>query len=284
MRPARLRSVLYVPGSSPKLLEKARDLPADALILDLEDSVAPAAKSQAREQVCAMVTADAYGSRPIAIRVNAALTSWHEADLRAVLAAGPDAIVLPKISSATDVDEARQRLDSFGEAGALQLWAMIETPAAVLAAAEIARSSAQLSVLVMGTNDLRRELGAGDLAGRGPLITSLALGVLGARGAGTTILDGVFNNVRDAEGFESECAQARELGFDGKTVIHPAQIDVCNRIFSPSEREVQHARRVIAAFEAAERTGAGVATLDGSMIERLHVDEARRTLSAADQR
>jgi citrate lyase subunit beta/citryl-CoA lyase len=280
--PARLRSVLYIPGANARALEKARDLPADALILDLEDAVAPAAKDEARERVCGLVASGAYGTRQVTIRANSIGTEWHEADLRAAAQAGPTAVVIPKVGSAEDVLGAERVLVDAGAPEHTRLWAMLETPAAVLRASEIVTASDRLSVLVMGTNDLAKELYAELVPGRAPLLTGLSICLLAARAAGKAILDGVYNGVRDPEGFEAECLQGRQLGFDGKTLIHPSQVEPCNRVFTPSAEEVEYARRVIEAFEAAEQAGAGVATVDGKLIENLHVDNARRALALAD--
>jgi citrate lyase subunit beta / citryl-CoA lyase len=275
---ARLRSVLYMPGANERALEKARELPADALILDLEDAVAPGAKAEARARVCEAATSGGYGDRTVTIRVNGLGTEWHAADLAAVAAAGPDAILVPKVNSADDLLTVERALERAGAPQATRIWAMLETPAAVLRAAEIAAASQRLSTLVMGTNDLLNELRAEAAPGRGSLQASLALCLLAARCERKTILDGVYNDVRDDEGFESECVEGRRLGFDGKTLIHPGQIEICNRVFSPSAQEVEHARRVIEAFEQATRAGAGVATLDGRLIENLHVESAKRVL------
>ncbi|HEX3802222.1 MAG TPA: CoA ester lyase [Solirubrobacteraceae bacterium] len=277
----RLRSVLYMPGANERALEKARELPADALIFDLEDAVAPDAKAPARERVCAAARSGAYGKRTVTIRVNAIGTEWHDADVAAAGAAGPDAIVVPKIGSQEDVLAVARALERAGAPASTRIWAMLETPAAVLHAAEIVVASDRLSVLVMGTNDLLKELYAEAVPGREPLRVSLALCLLAARAAGRAILDGVYNDVRDADGFEAECIEGRRLGFDGKTLIHPGQIEICNRVFSPSADEVAQARRVIEAFDAAVRDGTGVVTLDGRMIENLHVETARRVLDLA---
>jgi citrate lyase subunit beta / citryl-CoA lyase len=280
---ARLRSVLYMPGANERALEKAKEIPADALILDLEDAVAPAAKERARDRVCAAVVAGAYGKRVVTIRVNSLGTEWHRADLQAVARAAPDGIVVPKVGSAAEVQEIEAALVAAGAPDRTRIWAMIETPDAVLHAQEIAGATARLAVLVMGTNDLVKELYAVQVPGREPLLTSLSLCLLAARATGKTILDGVYNDVRDPEGFEVECAQGRRLGFDGKTLVHPGQVEICNRIFSPSDAEVEHARRVIDAFREAERAGAGVVTVDGQMIENLHVEIARRVLALAGE-
>lgn len=278
---ARLRSVLYMPGANERALEKARELPADALILDLEDAVAPGAKAEARARVCEAAASGAYGERVVAIRINGLGTAWHDADLAAAAAAGPDAILVPKVGYAEDVLTVEQALERAGAPAATQIWTMLETPAAVLHAAEIAAASPRLGTLVMGTNDLLNELRAEAMQERGSLQASLALCLLAARAAGRTIIDGVYNDVRDPEGFEAECLQGRRLGFDGKTLIHPQQVEICNRVFSPTAAEVEHARLVIEAFEQASRAGAGVATLDGRLIENLHVESARRVLSLA---
>jgi citrate lyase subunit beta/citryl-CoA lyase len=280
--PVRLRSVLYVPGANDRALEKSKELHSDALILDLEDAVSPGAKREARQRACAVAASGGYGRRVLAIRINGMGTPWHEDDLLAVAGAAPDGVVVPKIGSAAEVLEVERSLNAAGAPEETRIWVMLETPAAVLQAREIAGASERLAVLVMGTNDLAKELQAEHVRGREPLLTSLSLCVLGARAAGKTILDGVYNDLRELEGFESECAQARRLGFDGKTLIHPAQVDICNRVFSPSDDEVEHARRVIQAFEEAEHAGAGVVTVDGLMVESLHVESARRVLMLAN--
>jgi citrate lyase subunit beta/citryl-CoA lyase len=275
--PPRLRSVLYMPGANERALQKARDLPADALILDLEDAVAPDAKVSARERVCA--AAHDYPGKLVAIRANAIGTAWHDEDVAAAAAAGPDAILIPKVSSAQEVLDVEFAMDSAGAPPETKLWAMLETPLAALHAYEICSASARLTVLVMGTNDLLKELYAVAVPDRAPLVTALKLCLLGARAAGKQIVDGVYNDVKDLEGFAAECRQGRELGFDGKTLIHPGQVEICNRVFSPSEAEIEHSRRVI---EAWERADSGVVTLDGRMIENLHVETARRILALAD--
>lgn len=281
MHAPRLRSVLYVPGANGRALEKARDIPADGLIFDLEDAVAPEAKQWARDCACEAARSGAYQGRTVAIRVNAIGTPWHEDDLAAAAAASPDAILVPKVASAADVRDVESSLQRLGISEGTEFWAMLETPAAVLRSAEIA-AGARLSVLVMGTNDLLAELRADDLPDRRPLELSLMMCLLAARASGRTILDGVYNDVRDPAGLEAECVAGRQLGFDGKTLIHPAQVETCNRVFTPSDEELRHARRVVAAFEQAASAGTGVATLDGRLIERLHVDSALRALSKAD--
>ncbi len=275
------RSVLYMPGANERALEKAKAIPADAIILDLEDAVAPEAKPAARELVGAAAASGAYGHREVTIRVNGIGTAWHADDLRASAAAGPDAVVVPKVGSAAEVHLVEAALEAAGAPDRTQIWGMLETPAAVLHAEEIAGASQRLTVLVMGTNDLARELHALAEPGRQPLLAGLQLCLLAARAAGKVLLDGVYNDVADTSGFEAECRQARHLGFDGKTLIHPSQVEPCNRVFAPSQEELEAARRIIAAFEEAERLGRGVVTVDGRMVESLHVAEARRALAHA---
>ncbi|MDX3097279.1 CoA ester lyase [Streptomyces sp. ME01-24h] len=276
------RSVLYMPGANERALEKAKALPTDALILDLEDSVAPDAKSEARKRVAAAAASGAYGYREVTIRVNAPGTPWHEDDLRAAAEAGPDAVVVPKVDSAATVHAIERALEAAGAPDRTAIWAMVETPRAMLDARAVAAASERLAVLVMGTNDLAKELHAEHVPGRAPLLTGLSLALLGAREAGKAILDGVYNDVRDMAGFEAECVQGRQFGFDGKTLIHPGQVEVCNRAFAPSPEDVDTARRVITAFEEAVAEGRGVVTVDGRMIENLHVDDARRVLALAE--
>jgi citrate lyase subunit beta/citryl-CoA lyase len=276
------RSVLYMPGANERALEKAKTLPADALILDLEDSVAPEAKADARERVCAAVASGEYTGREVTIRVNGLDTEWHDADLRAVAQTGPAAVVVPKVNSAGEVHNIERALELHGAPAHTRIWVMLETPVAVRRAYEIAAASDRLSVLALGTNDLLKELHAEAVPGRAPLIAALSQCVLAAREAGKVVLDGVYNDVRDAEGFAAECRQARQFGFDGKTLIHPAQIEPCNSVFAPSSEEVEQAGRIIAAFETAEAAGRGVVTVDGRMVESLHVADARRILALGE--
>ena len=274
------RSVLYLPASNERALAKARSIPCDALILDLEDAVAPDAKPAARDAACEAVAGGAYGARELTIRVNGAETAWHRADLEAACAAGPDAVVVPKVGSADAVLELVEAMAGFGAPVHTKLWAMVETPAAMLHAEDIAAASDRLTVLVMGTNDLAKELSAEHVPGRHPLLPGLGLALLAARATGTAILDGVFNDVQDADGFLAECRQGREMGFDGKTLIHPSQVDGANAAFAPSEQAVQDARGILQAWD--DGAGAGVVTYRGRMVENLHVESARRTL-ALDQ-
>jgi len=276
------RTVLYLPGSNARALEKARTLATDALILDLEDAVSPDAKSTARDQVAAAVTAGGFGHREVLVRVNGADTEWFEPDIASVASAPPDGVLVPKVSSAADVAEVEAALSAAGAPDDLPLWAMLETPRAVLDAAAVTTASDRLVGFVMGTNDLAKELRAAHVPGRAPLLVSLTWCLLAVRDAGKVVIDGVYNDLDDAEGFAAECRQAVELGFDGKTVIHPRQLDACNAAFTPTDSEVAHARRVIEAFEAASAEGKGVVTVDGKLIENLHVEQARRTLAVVE--
>jgi citrate lyase subunit beta/citryl-CoA lyase len=271
------RSVLYMPSSNERALEKAKALPVDGLILDLEDAVGPDDKPAAREQACAAAASGEYGPREVTIRVNGIGTRWHDADLAAACAAGPDGIVVPKVGSAQEVVDLVAAMERHGAPDRTRLWAMVETPGAVLDARAIASASDRLAVLVLGTNDLVKELRARFVPGRAPLLAALSAVVLAARAAGVAVLDGVYNDVRDLEGFEVECRQGRDLGFDGKTLIHPGQVEACNAAFAPSEAEVEEARGVLAAWEAG--AGSGVVTYNGRMVENLHVDVARRVLA-----
>ena len=271
-----LRSALYMPSSNARALEKAQTIPADAVIFDLEDAVAPDAKAGARDAACAAVRSGAYGRRTLTVRCNGLDTPWGHDDLEAAAAAGPDALVLPKVSGP---DHLAQVVEVTGPD--VRLWAMVETPTAVFAVREIA-AHPQVDVLVVGTNDLAKELRAALVPGRAPLLPHLATILLAAREAGIEVLDGVHNDVRDLEGFEAECRQGAELGFDGKTLVHPSQVEIANRVWAPDDAAVEHAQRVIAAFEEAQREGRGVVTVDGRMVENLHVDDARRVLATAE--
>jgi citrate lyase subunit beta/citryl-CoA lyase len=275
-----LRSVLYMPSSNAKALEKAKTLPVDGVILDLEDAVAPDAKPAAREAAAAAAQSGEYGRRTLTIRVNGIGTEWHDADITAASQAGPDAIVVPKVDSADQVHRLVASMEKAGAPDHTRLWAMVETPVAILDALSIARASERLSVLVMGTNDLVKELYAEHVPGRAPILPSLHTALLAARAAGISIVDGVYNDVRDTEGFLAECEQGRQMGFDGKTLIHPGQVEGANAAFAPSEQAVEDARGLIAAFE--EGQGSGVVTYNGRMVENLHVESARRTLSIAE--
>jgi citrate lyase subunit beta/citryl-CoA lyase len=270
------RSVLYMPASNARALEKARSIPCDGLILDLEDAVAPDAKAAAREAACGAAASGEYGAREVTIRVNGADTEWHADDLRAACEAGPDAVVVPKVDSADAVLQLVEAMTGHDAPEHTKLWAMVETPAAMLHAEEIAAASDRLTVLVMGTNDLVKELYAEHVPGRQPVLPALGLTLLAARATGKAILDGVYNDVKDTDGFLAECRQGRELGFDGKTLIHPGQVAGANETFAPSPQAVEDARGILEAWEAG---GSGVVTYHGRMIEHLHVESARRTLS-----
>jgi citrate lyase subunit beta/citryl-CoA lyase len=270
-----LRSVLYMPSSNERALEKAKTLPADAIIFDLEDAVAPDSKQGARLSACAAVQSGEYGGKLLTIRCNGLDTPWGAADLEAAAGARPDAIVVPKVSGAAHLAQVA------AITGDVPIWAMVETPAALFAIREIA-AFPQVSVLVMGTNDLVKELRAALVPGRAPLLPHLATALLGAREAGKAIVDGVYNDVKDLEGFRAECLQGKEMGFDGKTLIHPGQVEVANEVWAPTAEEIDLARRVVEAFAAAEASGQGVVVVDGRMVENLHRDIAERVLATAD--
>jgi citrate lyase subunit beta/citryl-CoA lyase len=270
-----------MPGANARALEKAKDIPADSLIFDLEDAVAPDAKEAARERVCAAAASGDYGLKEIIIRVNGLDTPWCEGDLRAASQSGASAVLVPKINSAADIAVIEERLREYSAPDTLGIWAMLETPSGIFNVRSIAASSTGLTTFVMGTNDIAKELHAEYVADRSPLLFSLSTCLLAVREAGKVILDGVFNDIADAEGFLNEARQGRSMGFDGKTLIHPAQVDPCNDIFAPSAKEVDFASRVIEAFETAQAEGLGVVTVDGRMIENLHVDNARRSLALA---
>ena len=280
------RSVLYMPGANKRALEKAKTLPADSLILDLEDSVAPEAKAQARDSVCAAVKAGGYGHRELVIRVNAIETPWGMDDLRAAVAAVPDAILVPKVSQPGDIVTAAKVLGSVHAPGKTRLWAMMETPKSMLNAREIAALGAEpehrLACLVMGTNDLLKESRARALHNRIAVVPWLAMTLVAARAFGLDIHDGVYNDFRDDKGFREECEHGRTLGMDGKTLIHPSQVTPCNEIFSPTDEEVTWSRAIIAAFDNPENDHKGVITVDGKMVERLHLAMAERTVAIAD--
>ncbi len=276
------RSVLYMPGSNARALEKARGLPADALILDLEDAVAPDAKETARAQVCAAVAAQSFGKREVVVRINALSSVWGMDDLAAAAQAGPDAVLVPKVSTPLDLEMVEARLRLVRAHPQVALWAMIETPRAILNVAGIAGFGGRLRCLVLGTNDLVKELRGAHTPDRQNLSAALGLSVAAARAFGLSVIDGVYNDINDADGFLESCRQARAFGFDGKTLIHPSQIEPCNATFAPSPQDVEAARKIIAAFEKPENRGKGAIALDGRMVERLHADIARRTVALAE--
>jgi citrate lyase subunit beta/citryl-CoA lyase len=280
------RSALYMPGSNARAIEKAKTLAADVVIFDLEDAVAPDTKAQAREQVCAAVEAGGYGLRELVIRINALETPWGEADLAAAIAAAPDAILVPKVSSAETLAAVGLRLRKLGAAERTKIWAMIETPLAILRAENIASAArdvdTRLACFVMGTNDLAKDTRARLLPGRAAMLPWLMTALAAARAHGIDILDGVYNNLSDADGFRTECEQGRDCGFDGKTLIHPDQIAAANEIYAPSQQEIESARAIVAAFERPENAGKGAISLNGRMVERLHAEMAKRTLALAE--
>jgi citrate lyase subunit beta / citryl-CoA lyase len=280
------RSVLYMPGSNAKALAKAKTLLADALILDLEDSVAPDQKIAAREQVVQAVRAGGFGSREVVIRVNGPHTPWGEDDLAAASAAQPDAILLPKVDGPGAIMVAARVLREAEAPEGTRIWAMMETPNAILNAGSIASvaadPSSRLSVMVMGLNDLAKETRAKLTPGRPTMTAWLASCVVAARAHGVDILDGVYNDIQDLDGFRLECLQGRDMGLDGKTLIHPSQVDICNEVFAPTSAEVENAAAIIDAFALPENAGKGVIQLNGRMVELLHADMARRTLTIAD--
>jgi citrate lyase subunit beta/citryl-CoA lyase len=280
------RSMLYMPGSNARALEKAKTLAADGVIIDLEDSVAPDAKEAARAQVAAAVTAGGFGTREVVIRVNGVDTPWHAEDLAAAAHAAPDAILVPKVQDPDTLELIGRRLLDMGTDHKTRVWAMIETPLAIFnilaIAAEARDSESRLAVLVMGTNDLAKDTRARLVPGRAPMLAWLSTCVAAARIHGVDILDGVYNDLGNSNGFAMECAQGVELGFDGKTLIHPNQIAPCNTAFSPSEAEVEQARKMIAAFDLPENKGKGVVSIDGRMVERLHAEMGRRTVAIAE--
>jgi citrate lyase subunit beta/citryl-CoA lyase len=279
------RSVLYMPGSNARALEKARTLPADGIVLDLEDAVAPEAKEAARGQVMEAVRAG-FGAREVFVRINGLDSPWAIDDLNAAVAAVPDGILIPKVSDPRVLEMIGTRLLDMHADLRIRVWAMLETPMAILRAHELARlakdAEARLAGFVLGTNDLVKEAHGRIVPGRGPLVPWLATALAAARAYGLLVLDGVFNDLQDADGFRAECEQARDMGFDGKTLIHPSQIGPCNAVFSPSASEIAEARKIIAAFERPENADKGVLAIDGRMVERMHADMARRTVAIAE--
>jgi citrate lyase subunit beta/citryl-CoA lyase len=269
-----------MPSANERALEKAKSIPADAIIFDLEDAVAPDAKPEARHRAVDAVRSGEYGNRELTIRCNGLDTEWGAADVAAAGAAAPSAVVIPKVNSAAMINDVAALLDAAHAPAGLTIWPMIETPAAIFNIREIA-AHPRVAVLIMGTNDLAKELRAPLVPGRHPLVAHLATALLAAREAGKVALDGVYNDVRNAEGFADECRQGMEMGFDGKTLIHPSQVEPANDMWAPSADEIEDAERVIAAFDEAVAAGKGVVTVDGRMIENLHVDNARRTLATA---
>lgn len=276
------RSVLYMPGSNARALEKGRSLAADGLILDMEDAVAPDAKQTARDQITAAIAEGGYGARELIVRTNGLDGPWGEDDLKAAANMGADAVLLPKVESKAMVDQAIAILDGAGAPADLPIWAMMETPLGMLHAEEIAFSSPRLQCLVMGTSDLAKDLRAQHTPDRIPFMTSLGLCILAARAAKIAILDGVHLDLADDDGFMASCRQGRELGMDGKTLIHPKTIAMANEAFSPSEDEIAWSKRIIEAHAEAEKEGKGVVLVDGKLIENLHVEGAKQMVAMAD--
>ena len=280
------RSLLFMPGSNARALEKARNLPADGIILDLEDSVAPEAKGMARDQIAQAIAVGGFGKREILIRVNTLDSPWWIDDIAMAGKARPDGILVPKVSSVEDLAAIADRLGAINADSSIRVWAMIETARAVLHAEELAAASrnpeTRLAGFVFGPNDISRETRIRMLPGRAAMIPMITHCILAARAYGLEILDGPYSDFSNTDGFGKECTQARDLGFDGKTLIHPGQIVACNAIFTPPEEEVAHARKIIAAFEQPENAARGAIQIDGQMVERLHADMARRTIAIAD--
>ncbi|MDZ4693440.1 CoA ester lyase [Terricaulis sp.] len=278
------RSCLYMPGANLKAMEKAKSLAADVLLLDLEDSVAPDVKDLARAQVADAVKAGGYGKREVIIRVNALATPWGRDDIAAAGPARPDGMLAPKVESGDEVRAVNAAMDAAGFAADASLWVMIETPRAILNIADIAAAvkGTRLSCFVMGLNDLAKETRARAGANRAPFFAAMSLAVTAARAEGLTAIDGVYNDIVNADGFRAECEQGLEFGFDGKTLIHPTQIDTANAVFAPTKDEVQRARSVITAFALPENAGKGVIKVDGRMTELLHLEEAKRVVAVAD--
>ncbi len=276
------RSVLYMPGSNARALEKGRTLPADGLILDLEDAVAPDAKAQARENVVKALDEGGYGKREIQLRINGLDTPWGKEDAQAAARSKADAILIPKVESAAHVREVEAIMEQAGAPNSMMIWCMMETPLGILRAEEIAKSSKRLAGFVMGTSDLAKDLRCAHTPLRLPMLTSLGLCLLAARAYALSILDGVYLNLDDDEGFAASCIQGKELGFDGKTLIHPKTVAKTNEIFAPSESDVAWARKIIAAHAEATSQGKGVLLVDGKLIENLHVVAAQRQVELAD--
>lgn len=278
------RSVLYMPGANERALEKARSIPADALILDLEDSVAPEAKAEARTRVAAAVAARGYGGRELIVRINGLDTPWGIDDLKMAAAAGPDAVLVPKVARPGDIVNVSRIHGAMGGADSTRMWAMMETPMAIFNVREIAsvHQVARLACLVLGTNDLLKESRAGAAGGRFAILPWLSTTLLAARAYGLDVIDGVYNDFKDEAGFRAECEQGRTLGMDGKTLIHPGQVALCNQLFAPAPEDVVWSRKVMAAFAAPDNATRGVITVEGRMVERLHLAMAERVVAIAE--
>jgi citrate lyase subunit beta/citryl-CoA lyase len=275
------RSVLYMPGSNARALDKARSIPADGLILDLEDATAPDAKPMARAQIAATLKAGGFGARELIVRINGLDTPWGKDDLAAAAKAGPDAILLPKVESRAQVLEVVALMEKHGAPAGTAIWCMMETPMGILHAEEIA-AAPRVACLVMGTNDLVKDVQARHTALRLPIVTALSHCMLAARAYGLAILDGVYNDLNDDGGFTAVCQQGVEFGFDGKTLIHPKQVAPCNAAYAPSAEEIASSRRIIEGFEKAQAEGKAVVLVDGKLVENLHVENARRIVAMAE--
>ncbi|MFO0993186.1 MAG: CoA ester lyase [Hyphomicrobiales bacterium] len=278
------RSVLYMPGANARALEKAKSIDADCLILDLEDSVAPDKKAEARGQVAAAVAAGGYGKREIIIRINGLFTGWGAEDMEMAAKAGPDAVLVPKLNDVNDLANAARFLVKAGGGGKTHLWAMIETPLSIFNLKEMVASheATGLQCVVLGTNDLAKDMRASSGGGRMALVPALTMAVLAAHAFGLDAIDGVYNDIKDEAGFSVECEQGRMLGMDGKTLIHPGQVATCNVVFSPSEAEIVWANKVVSAFNLSENAGKGVILVEGRMVERLHLAMAERVMAIAE--
>ncbi len=276
------RSLLYIPGSKERALEKATGLGADGIIFDLEDAVAPDEKAAARTLVAQALTTRDYGLRGLMVRINGFDTEWALDDLKVICDTAPEAILLPKVGDAADIQRLAAYLDAHPKCAHTRIWAMMESPLGILNAAEIAAASPRMAGMVMGTNDLAKDLGARECDDRAPMMTSLGLCLLASRAHGLICVDGVYNKFRDTDTLRRHCQQGRDMGFDGKTLIHPAQIEVANEVFAPSEDDLDLARRQIEAFDEAQAKGLGIAVLDGNIVENLHVEAARRLLARAE--
>lgn len=275
------RSVLYMPGSNTRAMEKAKTIAADAIILDLEDAVSPDAKATARQQIVDALAAGGYGRREMIVRINGLDTPWGADDMAAIAKSGADAILVPKINDAETVQGLVAAMDKAGAPASMALWCMMETPIGILNAQSIGAASDRVAVWVMGTNDIAKDTGAHHTPMRLPMVTALGICMLAARAYGIQILDGVYNDIKDEDGFRDICQQGLEMGFDGKTLIHPSQVAPCNDVFSPTEAQLEMAARIVAGFEEAQREGKGVVTVDGRMIENLHVEQAKKQLALA---
>lgn len=276
------RSILYMPGANARALDKARSLAADGLILDMEDAVSPDAKELARQQIVEAVTQGGYGPREIIVRVNGLSTPWGHDDVAAVASIGADAILFPKVESPEEVHAAAEALDKAGAPADLPIWIMAETPRGILRIDAIAGASSRLAGIVMGTSDLAKEMRVRHTPDRIGFIAALSLCVMAARAHGLDILDGVYLDLKNEAGFRAACEQGRDMGFDGKTLIHPNQLAITNEVFAPAPQDVTNAGAIIEAWEQARREGKGVAVVNGKLVENLHVEEARRTLAVAE--